>query len=220
MRKSALGRPAGAAPVVLAGTGPHCCAQEHVSIFRANFFMGDSKESVHTEEAEIESQEHEEQANEADGNGQEPSGAGQSANGEAEKLREALLRTRADMENMQKRAEREMEKARRYQHEAIMRDLLPVIDGLEQGLENAAEGDSAREGLELTRKLLLKTLADHGLETIDPEGETFDPQWHEAMSMQPSEDAEPDTVLMVLQKGYRLNDRLLRAARVIVASAP
>lgn len=139
---------------------------------------------------------------------------------EIEKLREALLRTRADMDNMQKRAERDMEKARRYQHESLMRDLLPVIDGLEQGLENAAEGDSAREGLELTRKLLLKALEDHGLETINPEGERFDPQWHEAMSMQPSEEAEPDTVLMVLQKGYRLNDRLLRAARVIVASAP
>jgi len=137
---------------------------------------------------------------------------------EVAKLREALMRTRADTDNMQKRAEREMEKARRYQHEAIMRDLLPVIDGLEQGLENASEGDSAREGLELTRKLLLKALEDHGLEVIHPEGERFDPQWHEAMSMQPSEEAEPDTVLMVLQKGYRLDDRLLRAARVIVAS--
>lgn len=139
---------------------------------------------------------------------------------EVEKLREALLRTRADMDNMQKRSEREMAKARRYQHESIMRDLLPVIDGLEQGLENASEGDSAREGLELTRKLLLKALEDHGLEVLNPEGERFDPQWHEAMSMQPSEDADPDTVLMVLQKGYRLDDRLLRAARVIVASAP
>lgn len=139
---------------------------------------------------------------------------------EVEKLREALLRTRADMDNMQKRAERDMERARRYQHEALMRDLLPVIDGLEQGLENAAEGDSAREGLELTRKLLLKALEDHGLEVLDPEGERFDPQWHEAMSIQPSEDAEPDTVLMVLQKGYSLNHRVLRAARVIVASAP
>lgn len=139
---------------------------------------------------------------------------------EVDKLREALLRTRAEMDNMQKRAEREMEKARRFQHEALMRDLLPVIDGLEQGLENAEAGNSAREGLELTRKLLLKALADHGLEVLDPVGERFDPQWHEAMSMQPSEEAAPDTVLMVLQKGYRLNDRLLRAARVIVASSP
>jgi len=137
---------------------------------------------------------------------------------EIARLREALMRTRADMDNMQKRAERDMDRARRYQHEAIMRDLLPVIDGLEQGLENASEGDSAREGLELTRKLLLKALEDHGLEVLNPEGERFDPDWHEAMSMQASEEAEADTVLMVLQKGYRLNERLLRPARVIVAS--
>lgn len=139
---------------------------------------------------------------------------------EVDKLREALIRTRADMDNMQKRADREMDKARRYRHEAIMRDLLPVIDGLEQGLENAGEGDASREGLELTRKLLLKALGDHGLEVLDPQGERFDPQWHEAISMQPAEDAEPDTVTMVVQKGYRLDDRLLRAARVVVASEP
>ncbi|QKK02382.1 MAG: nucleotide exchange factor GrpE [Pseudomonadota bacterium] len=139
---------------------------------------------------------------------------------EVARLREALLRTRAEMENVQKRSERELERARRFQLEALMRDLLPVIDGLEQGLENAAEGDSAREGLELTHRLLLKSLGSHGLEVIDPAGERFDPDWHEAMSLQPSDQAEPDTVLMVLQKGYRLHDRLLRAARVIVAKAP
>jgi len=180
--------------------------------------MGDDKHQA--DSAEQEDFKHEEAEQNPSASAEEtPSGNG-AGNGEADKLREALLRTRADMDNMQKRAEREMEKARRYQHEAFMRDLLPVIDGLEQGLENADEGDSAREGLELTRKLLLKTLEDHGLETLNPEGEAFDPQWHEAISMQPSEDAEPDTVLMVLQKGYRLNERLLRAARVIVASAP
>lgn len=137
---------------------------------------------------------------------------------EVGRLRDALLRTRAEMDNMQKRGQRELDKARRFQVEALMRDLLPVIDGLEQGLENAGDEDQkAREGLELTYKLLLKALQDHGLEELDPVGEHFDPQWHEAMSMQPSDEAEPDTVLMVLQKGYRLHDRLLRAARVIVA---
>jgi molecular chaperone GrpE len=182
--------------------------------------MGDNNERASAEQESVDEQAsqaeavaaNEEEAAQASGSGELES--------EVEKLREALMRTRADMDNMQKRAEREMDKARRYQHEAIMRDLLPVIDGLEQGLENAAEGDSAREGLELTRKLLLKALEDHGLEVLNPEGERFDPQWHEAMSMQPSEDAAPDTVLMVLQKGYRLDDRLLRAARVIVASEP
>lgn len=140
---------------------------------------------------------------------------------EVSKLRDALLRTRAEMDNMEKRGQRELEKARRFQLESLMRDLLPVIDGLEQGLENAeSEDEQSREGLGLTHKLLLQALEKHGLEVVDPMGETFDPQWHEAMSMQPSEDADPDTVLMVVQKGYRLHDRLLRAARVIVAKAP
>lgn len=182
--------------------------------------MGDNKEAANAEDKLAEEQASQAQpVADAEEESAQPSEQGELER-EVEKLREALMRTRADMDNMQKRAEREMEKARRYQHEAVMRDLLPVIDGLEQGLENASEGDSAREGLELTRKLLVKALEDHGLEVLDPQGEKFDPQWHEAMSMQPSEDAEPDTVLMVLQKGYRLNDRLLRAARVIVASEP
>lgn len=148
----------------------------------------------------------------------EESSPDQDLESEVGRLRDALLRTRAEMDNMQKRGQRELDKARRFQVEALMRDLLPVIDGLEQGLENAGDEDQkAREGLELTYKLLLKALEDHGLEELDPVGEPFDPQWHEAMSMQPSDEAAPDTVLMVLQKGYRLHDRLLRAARVIVA---
>lgn len=137
---------------------------------------------------------------------------------EIARLRDALLRTRAEMDNLVKRNQREMDKARRFQHEGLMRDLLPVIDGLEQGLENADEDDEkSREGLTLTHKLLLNTLENHGLEVIDPMGERFNPEWHEAMSMQPSDEAEPDSIVMVLQKGYRLNDRLLRPARVIVA---
>jgi molecular chaperone GrpE len=136
------------------------------------------------------------------------------------RLRDALLRTRAEMDNMEKRSRRELDKARKFQLEGLMRELLPVIDALDQGLDGADDSESAHEGLVLTRKLLLKALEQHGLEVIEPTGEPFDPQWHEAMSMQPSEDAEPDTVLTVLQKGYRLHDRLLRAARVIVAKAP
>lgn len=182
--------------------------------------MGDNNESANPGQRPSD-----EQASQAQATAETEEQAGEAASlndlqREVDKLREALLRTRADMDNMQKRTEREMDKARRYRHEAIMRDLLPVIDGLEQGLENASEGDSAREGLELTRKLLLKALGDHGLEVLDPQGERFDPQWHEAISMQPDEAAEPDTVTMVMQKGYRLDDRLLRPARVIVASKP
>ncbi len=138
---------------------------------------------------------------------------------EVDRLRDALLRTRAEMDNMEKRAQRDLERSRLYQTEALMRDLLPAIDGLEQGLENAAEDDASREGLALTHRLLFKALESHGLEVLDPIGERFDPQWHEAMSIQPSDEQAPDTVLAVFQKGYRLNNRLLRAARVIVVAS-
>ncbi len=137
-------------------------------------------------------------------------------------LREALLRTRADAENARKRAEREIEKVRRFGQERIIQDLLPVIDSLDQGLSTGNEADPARlsEGMSMTRKMLLKVLEDRGLEVLDPEGEGFDPNWHEAMTTQPSADHEPDTVVQVLQKGFSLNDRLLRPARVIVSRPP
>ncbi|NBB92781.1 MAG: nucleotide exchange factor GrpE [Gammaproteobacteria bacterium] len=185
--------------------------------------MGDKQESAGVGESEVDEEVSAQEASEAEheqGGGEDEQPAASDPSGELEKLREALLRTRADMDNMQKRAEREMDRARMYHTESLVRDLLPVIDGLEQGLENSAEGDASREGLALTYRLLLKALESHGLEVLDPEGERFDPQWHEAISMQPSEEREPDTVLTVVQKGFRLHDRLLRAARVIVARAP
>jgi len=133
-------------------------------------------------------------------------------------LRDALLRTRAEMENFQKRAEREIEKSRKFAVEALLRDLVPVIDSLDQGLEQSESADT--QGLALTRKLLLDTLTRYGLKVLDPAGERFDPQWHEAMSMQPSTDHEPDTIIHVLQRGYGLHDRVIRPARVIVAREP
>lgn len=139
---------------------------------------------------------------------------------EVTRLREALLRTRAEMDNLHKRTERELARSRRFALEGVMRDLLPVLDSLDQGLQAESEaGGDGRQGLELTRKLLLQTLTGHGLEVLEPEGQPFDPEVHEAMAAQPSTEAEPDTVLQVLQKGYRLNERLLRPARVIVATA-
>ena len=133
-------------------------------------------------------------------------------------LREALLRTRAEMDNLEKRTQRELEKARKFMFEGVFRDLLPVIDSLDRGLETAAEQGLDDEGLALTRKLLLQTLERHGLEVLSPEGESFDPQWHEAMSAQPNPEVPSETILMVMQKGYRLNDRLLRPARVVISS--
>src|SRR5690625_8040386 len=107
------------------------------------------------------------------------------------------------MENMQRRSAREMDKARRFQNEAIMRGLLQVLDGLDQGLDNAAEDDPSREGLVLIRRLLLKSLEDHGLAVLVPGGEAFDPQWHDVISMQASDDAVPDTDAHVVQRGSR-----------------
>ncbi len=142
-------------------------------------------------------------------------------NSEVLALRDALLRTRAEMDNLRKRSERELDKARRFINEALMKDLVPVLDTLDQALENTPEdAESQRQGLVLIKKQLVQSLERHGLQVLDPLGQPFDPDWHEAMSLQPSAEHDPDTVTMVLQRGYRLNERLLRPARVIVARAP
>lgn len=145
--------------------------------------------------------------------------AGHEAEQELLALRDALLRTRAEMDNLQKRSERELDKARRFINEALMKDLVPVLDTLDQALENTPkDAHDQRQGLLILQKQLLQSLERHGLEVVNPMGESFNPDWHEAMSMQPSQDHDPDTVLLVLQRGYTLNGRLLRPARVIVAS--
>ena len=132
------------------------------------------------------------------------------------------LRAAAEVENVRKRATRDVEHARKYALENFGRELLAVKDSLEMGLEAAgsADADSLREGSEATLKLLATTLERFGVSEIDPEGEPFDPEQHEAMTMQPSADVEPGSVLTVIQKGYSLNGRLLRPARVVVASEP
>lgn len=132
------------------------------------------------------------------------------------------LRLAAEMENLRKRTVRDVENARKYGIERFAAEILAVIDSLEMGLQAAptASLESLLEGQEATYKLLLGALGKSGVEVIDPEGEPFDPELHEAMTMQPSETAEPGSILTVVQKGYQLNKRLLRPARVVVASAP
>lgn len=145
------------------------------------------------------------------------------ARARAEENWEALLRARAEMDNLRKRNARDLEQARKFAIERFLKDLLPVMDSLEQGLQAAREqGGSEKlvEGNELTLKMFAKVLSDHGIEEIDPQGEKFNPEVHEAMTMQPSREHDPETVMMVLQKGYLLNGRLVRPARVVVASAP
>jgi molecular chaperone GrpE len=139
------------------------------------------------------------------------------------KHREAMLRMQAEMENLRKRLLREVEKSRKFALERIMKDLLQVSDSMERGLEVAAESatvESLREGQQLTLKMLAKVMQDHDLEVIDPLGQTFDPALHEAMTVMPDAAVAENTVLEVLQKGFRLHDRLLRPARVVVSRKP
>lgn len=132
---------------------------------------------------------------------------------------EKSVRALAELENVRRRAERDVENAHRYSLEKFSSALLPVIDSLEQALQLADKEANAsmHEGLELTMKLFNSVLEKFGVQQLDPVGEAFNPQEHEAMSMQESPDCESNKVLMVFQKGYKLNDRVIRPARVIVS---
>jgi molecular chaperone GrpE len=144
------------------------------------------------------------------------------AEARAEQARDAQLRMAAELENLRRRTAREVEAARQFGAERLAGDLLPVLDGLELGLKAGADADAAtlREGQQATLRLLLKAIEAAGISEIDPLGQPFDPRLHEAILAQPASGQAPDTVLAVVQKGYALNGRLLRAARVIVARAP
>jgi len=159
---------------------------------------------------------------------------GSAAGGEAASVEEALraqaeenwnhyLRAVAEMENLRKRNARDVENARKFGVEKLAAALLPVRDSLEAGLKAAAEADTAKvevdallEGERATLRLLDSALEAAGISEIDPLGEPFDPDRHEAMSMLPSPNLEPGSVMTVIQKGYELNERIVRPARVIV----
>ena len=130
------------------------------------------------------------------------------------------LRAVAELENVRKRAARDVENAHKFALERFSRELVAVRDTLEMGLASVegASIESLIEGKEATLKLLTSVLQQFGIEEVDPAGEPFDPELHEAISMQPSDTAEPGSVLTVVQKGYTLNGRLLRPAMVIVAA--
>ncbi len=132
------------------------------------------------------------------------------------------VRAAAELENVRKRASKDVENAHKFALERFCSELLAVKDSLEMGLAAAdkADAQSLLEGKKATLKLLTATMERFGVVELDPEGEPFDPQEHEAMTMQPSADVEPGSVLTVFQKGYALNGRLLRPARVVVASDP
>lgn len=133
-------------------------------------------------------------------------------------MRDTLLRERADLENQRKRMQRDLEQSLKFANEKLLRELLPVYDGLESGLAvQTADVASMREGLGLTLKSLLKIAESNGLEQVDPVGQPLDPELHHAVSMVDAPDKPAGTVVGVMQKGYVLNGRLLRPALVSVA---
>ncbi len=146
----------------------------------------------------------------------------QAAESKAQENYELALRAKADAENQVRRAEREAANAKRYALERFVSDLVPVLDSMEQGLAIDVQDEAARamrDGLELTMKLLLEAMEKHGVERVDPQGKPFNPDHHEAMSMVESDEVDPHHVLQVFQKGYLLNGRVVRPARVVVAKA-
>ena len=140
--------------------------------------------------------------------------------GELSEAQERVLRTAAEAENFKKRLQREKEEQTRYSNESFMRELLPVIDNLERALEHSKAGADQGglvEGLNMTLKGFLDTLTRFGCTPVEAAGKPFDPNFHEAVSQEESDDHEPNTVLRELQKGYLLKERLLRPAVVIVS---
>ena len=195
--------------------------------------MSDQKESASQQGAEEQTAQAASQAEEA---AKEPSTSGggeptvegltaelETANAALAEAKDQLLRTQAEAENVRRRAQRDVENARKYALDRFVGDLLPVVDSLEKAIETSRErvdGEAVQaitEGLELCQKLFLDVLGKAGIQQIDPTGKPFDPQYHEAMSMVPSNEVAPNSVLHTMQKGYLLHDRLLRAAMVMVA---
>ena len=141
----------------------------------------------------------------------------------AELLQDQLLRAQAEIENVRRRSAKEGETIRKFAIERLARDLLPVLDSLEKAIEIGSEADSdagtvLAEGVQLSLKLFLDILEKEGLSVLYPLGEPFDPQFHEALTVVPNPDMEVNSVMEVIQKGYILNGRVVRAAKVVVTS--
>jgi len=134
---------------------------------------------------------------------------------------EQMMRLRAEIDNNRKRAERDIENAHKYATRSLLEDLLPVVDSMEMG-QAAAQAENAnlesiREGTAMTIKMFMQVLEKNGLQAVDPLGEKFDPEKHQAISMTEAPDAESNTVVEVMQKGFLLNERVVRPAMVVVA---
>lgn len=144
-----------------------------------------------------------------------------SSEAKIQEQQDTVLRAKAEVENMRRRSEAEVDKARKYALSRFAEELLPVLDNLERAIQ-AADADNEVikplvEGVELTHKTFVGVIEKFGLKEINPEGEVFNPEFHQAMSIQESPDHEPNTVMFVMQKGYELNGRVVRPAMVMVS---
>ncbi len=142
---------------------------------------------------------------------------------EADRYRDEALRARAELDNVRKRAQRDVEAAHKYGIERLAEAFVPVKDSLDLGFDATAtttDVKSLQEGMELTQRMFASAFDKLGVQVVNPEGMRFNPEHHQAVMMEASASAEPGTVLRVLQKGYLLHERLLRPAMVIVAKAP
>jgi molecular chaperone GrpE len=158
------------------------------------------------------------------GGGPKPAVSGELAAiaAERDKYLDLARRTRADFENYQTRIRRDMEAERRYAATALVAELLPVMDNLERALDSAKKANAdptLQEGVEIVRRQFADTLAKHGVAPIKPLHEPFDPNLHQAVMQQPSTDHPPMTVLMTVETGYKLHDRVIRPAKVIVSAS-
>ncbi len=154
---------------------------------------------------------------------EEPGPAEESLGTEVEKYKDAALRARADLDNYRKRVAREKEDAIRYANNSLLESLLPILDNFELGLEaakNTSEATGIVQGLEMVRKQLEDFLRDHGVEIVNAEGNPFDPNLHDAVGHEPNSNATEGTVIRQLRKGFKLKDRLIRPASVIVSKGP
>ena len=146
------------------------------------------------------------------------------ARGKADDHWDQVVRLQAEMDNLRKRSERDLANAHKFALERFANELLPVRDSLEMGLAafdvEAADPDKLREGVALTLQMLTGAMDKVAIKEVNPQGERFNPEFHQAMSMQERDDVEPNTVVTVVQKGYTLNERLIRPAMVIVSKAP
>lgn len=192
--------------------------------------MSEQEKDQNNAEPQVETVEEQEVAAAAAAEQAEPTAEEKLAELEAElatvkkALGEADIRAQAEIQNMRRRAERDVQHAHKFALEKFAGDLLSVADNLERGL-GALDADdenvkAAREGIELTLKSLLDVFGKYNLEQISPSDEPFNPELHEAMTMVPVPNVDPNTVIDVLEKGYQLNGRLIRPARVVVSKAP